>query len=89
MEIPDLVDAALHLLSQNSQGCIARVQVRPRIADPDYRPPIEHLFGMALVLGPTARDKSLVQFVAKPRGTAQCFFAFTHKTSLLLSLSYG
>ena len=44
---------ALDLLGQDPQMGVARIQVRPCVADPDHRSSIEHLFGMALVLGPS------------------------------------
>ena len=77
---PGLVHPALDLLGQDPQMGVARIQVRPRVADPDHGPAVEHLLGMALVFGPASGHKPLVPLVAKPPRTAQRFFIPAHGT---------
>src|SRR5690606_85948 len=65
-EAAGLVDAALDVLGQLAERGIAGRQLRPGVADPDHRPPVEHLVRQAQALEPAAVVETLLAVATEP-----------------------
>src|SRR5690606_33008720 len=61
-----LVDAVLHALGEIAQMGVAGGELRPGVADADYRPAVEQVGGQALVLHPGAVIDVVARRAAEP-----------------------